>query len=282
MSVLGLKYTGGVPYIILKPVLETASSKQLVVIEHHNPYLVGESDELWQFHCQREHKSQRPLHLETWRDMYIRCSYEKEAKLKALSANIKLSRANSVPVRQTKLVSRDNVVKLPRNIVRKQLRDGICKQPSRPSSNRWDALSAMKKPTVTPSMRLEALAKPKTQVPAPVKPLVAPSSRLATSAASKMRSCAPTKASITSSVSLKGLAKAESQPILPERPLVAASSMLTISPALDVQPAALKATSMRPPMRSELLAKSAGQAAVPKPVRAPSSGMYLENITFRQ
>lgn len=36
-----LGYTGGVPYDILKPALERASSSQLRIIEEYNPYLIG-------------------------------------------------------------------------------------------------------------------------------------------------------------------------------------------------------------------------------------------------
>lgn len=49
---------------------------------------------------------------------------EREAKLKTLTANIKQSIDKSVPVRSTKLAYVDNVVKPPRNILKKQAKYG--------------------------------------------------------------------------------------------------------------------------------------------------------------
>ena len=49
---------------------------------------------------------------------------EREAKLKTLTANIKQSIDKSVPMRSTKLAYVDNVVKPPRNILKKQAKYG--------------------------------------------------------------------------------------------------------------------------------------------------------------
>ncbi|KAL3278644.1 hypothetical protein HHI36_016182 [Cryptolaemus montrouzieri] len=117
-----LEYTGGVPYSILKPILEKATANQLYMMEHHNPYLIEDSDELWKLHCQKEFRNKSREELETWRDMYMRCLDEREAKLKALTANIKQSQDKSIPVRTTKLAYVDSVAKPPRNIARKQKR----------------------------------------------------------------------------------------------------------------------------------------------------------------
>lgn len=118
-----IEYTGGVPYIILKPILEKANSNQLFMLEQYNPYLMEDSDELWKFHCDREFKNKKREEMETWRDMYMRCLDEREAKLKALTANIKLSQDKSLPVRTTKLAYVDTVAKPPRNIARKQAKN---------------------------------------------------------------------------------------------------------------------------------------------------------------
>ncbi|KAK9879041.1 hypothetical protein WA026_003847 [Henosepilachna vigintioctopunctata] len=115
-----LEYTGGVPYSILKPILEKATANQLYMLEHHNPYLIDDSDELWKLHCQTEFRNKKKEEMETWRDMYMRCLDEREAKLKALTANIKQSQDKSLPVRTTKLAYVDSVAKPPRNIARKQ------------------------------------------------------------------------------------------------------------------------------------------------------------------
>ncbi|XP_050297213.1 transcription elongation factor B polypeptide 3 [Anthonomus grandis grandis] len=158
-----LEYTGGVPYSILKPILEKANPDQLYQLEFHNPYLMDDSDELWQLHCHKEFRNKKREELETWRDMYMRCLDEREAKLKALTANIKHSQDTSMPVRQTKLAYVDSFVKPPRNIARKQAKNGT-------------AMAAMKKPSQTPSERLSLLAKSgeagKTAVPNPGKAAV--------------------------------------------------------------------------------------------------------------
>lgn len=57
-------------------------------------------------------------------DITQRCLDEREAKLKTLTANIKQSIDKSVPVRSTKLAYVDNVVKPPRNILKKQAKYG--------------------------------------------------------------------------------------------------------------------------------------------------------------
>lgn len=139
-----LEYTGGVPYLILKPVIERANPDQLFMLEHHNPYLIEETDELWQLHCNKEFRTKRREEMETWRDMYMRCLDEREAKLRALTANIKQSQDKSLPVRQTKLAYVDSFVKPPRNVARKQAKHGTG--------------GVEKKPVVTPSSRLNALA----------------------------------------------------------------------------------------------------------------------------
>lgn len=140
-----LEYTGGVPYTILKHILERANPNQLYQLEFHNPYLIEDTDELWQLHCQKEFRNEKREEMETWRDMYMRCLDERDARLKALTANIKQSQDKSLPVRQTKLAYVDSVVKPPRNIARKQAKNGM--------------LVDFKRPAQTPTERLSQLAK---------------------------------------------------------------------------------------------------------------------------
>ncbi|KOC62922.1 Transcription elongation factor B polypeptide 3 [Habropoda laboriosa] len=121
---IALEFTGGVPFDIIKPVLERATADQLFMLEHYNPYLIEDTDSLWQFHCNREFRNKQREEMETWREMYMRCLDEREAKLKTLTANIKQSIDKSVPVRSTKLAYVDNVVKPPRNILKKQAKYG--------------------------------------------------------------------------------------------------------------------------------------------------------------
>lgn len=66
-----LEYTGGVPYDLLKPVLQHATPEQLFMLEHHNPYLIEDTGELWQFHCQREFRTKQRQDMETAREMYM-------------------------------------------------------------------------------------------------------------------------------------------------------------------------------------------------------------------
>ncbi|GAB1864272.1 Transcription elongation factor B polypeptide 3 [Camponotus japonicus] len=119
-----LEFTGGVPYDILKPILERATADQLFMLEHYNPYLIEDTDILWQYHCNREFRNNDRQEMESWREMYMRCLDEREAKLKTLTANIKQSIDKSVPVRSTKLAYVDNVVKPPRNVLKKQAKYG--------------------------------------------------------------------------------------------------------------------------------------------------------------
>ncbi|XP_015177965.1 PREDICTED: transcription elongation factor B polypeptide 3-like isoform X2 [Polistes dominula] len=119
-----LEFTGGVPYDIIKPVLERATADQLYMLEHHNPYLIEDTDSLWQFHCNREFRNKQRQEMESWREMYMRCLDEREEKLKTLTANIKQSIDKTVPLRSAKLAYVDNVVKPPRNILKKQAKYG--------------------------------------------------------------------------------------------------------------------------------------------------------------
>ncbi|XP_032674823.1 transcription elongation factor B polypeptide 3 [Odontomachus brunneus] len=119
-----LEFTGGVPYDIIKPVLERATPDQLFTLEHYNPYLIEDTGTLWQFHCNREFRNKERQEMESWREMYMRCLDEREAKLKTLTANIKQSIDKSVPVRSAKLAYVDNVVKPPRNVLKKQAKYG--------------------------------------------------------------------------------------------------------------------------------------------------------------
>lgn len=117
-----LAYTGGVPYDILFPILERCTPEQLFTMEHHNAYLLEDTDGLWGQHCKREFRGKRREEFETWREAYSRFLSEREEKLKALTANIKQTIKQSVPIRQTKLAYVDSVVKPPRGIARKQVK----------------------------------------------------------------------------------------------------------------------------------------------------------------
>ncbi|KAL7290180.1 hypothetical protein TKK_0015890 [Trichogramma kaykai] len=119
-----LGYTGGVPFDIMKPILQRVTPEQLFTIEHHNPYLIQDTDELWAFHCNKDFKTKKKQEMESSRDMYMRCFEERENKLKTLTNSIKRAADASQPVRTTKLAYVDHIVKPPRNVIRAQSKFG--------------------------------------------------------------------------------------------------------------------------------------------------------------
>ncbi|XP_058117763.1 transcription elongation factor B polypeptide 3 [Anopheles ziemanni] len=124
--------TGGIPFYILKPVLERANPNQLLHLEHFNPHFVEDSDVLWEQHCKRTFraKQRNEEELETWREMFLRCSEERDAKLKSLTQNIKLAQEQAAaPIRKTQLAYVDSAVKPPRSVINKQARYGTARAP---------------------------------------------------------------------------------------------------------------------------------------------------------
>uniref|UniRef100_A0A1B0GP13 Uncharacterized protein n=1 Tax=Phlebotomus papatasi TaxID=29031 RepID=A0A1B0GP13_PHLPP len=138
-----LEYTGGVPFEILKPVIERASAQQLFTFEHYNPYLMEDTDGLWQQHCKRRFKSEKRREMESWREMYLRCQDEQEARFNSLTQNIKQSLTTSVPVRKTQLAYVDSIVKPPRSVQRKQNQFGTRGKVSATPAARVAALSGI-------------------------------------------------------------------------------------------------------------------------------------------
>lgn len=106
-----LEFTGGVPFDLLRPVLERASSTQLYSLENFNPYLLEDTDQLWKLLCQKEYRKAVREELETWRDLYLRCHEEREARLKILTSKNKSAMATATPVRTTKLAYVESVAK---------------------------------------------------------------------------------------------------------------------------------------------------------------------------
>lgn len=123
-NIANLEYTGGVPFDILRPVLELATPEQLANVEHFNPQLMDDSDVLWKQHCARRFRSKQREEMESWRDMYFRCQNEQEERLNSLTNNIKMSQSVAVPVKQTKLAYIDSMVKPPRSVIKKQTQFG--------------------------------------------------------------------------------------------------------------------------------------------------------------
>ncbi|XP_073815529.1 transcription elongation factor elongin A [Musca autumnalis] len=116
-----LEYTGGVPFEVLRPVLERATPQQLFIFEDYNPYLMEDSDVLWQVHVSRNYRTQKRLENESWREMFMRCQEDEERRLSFLKDSIKASqKIAAAPVRKTQLAFVDSMVKPPRNVQRKQ------------------------------------------------------------------------------------------------------------------------------------------------------------------
>jgi transcription elongation factor B polypeptide 3 len=98
-----LGFTGGVPYDILKPVLDRASADQLFHIENYNPYLIENTDDLWKFHCSREFRGKQPQELESWRELYTRCVDERKARFQSLTKKVRRKQETATPQMKTKL-----------------------------------------------------------------------------------------------------------------------------------------------------------------------------------
>ncbi|KAK8745093.1 hypothetical protein OTU49_000457, partial [Cherax quadricarinatus] len=120
-----LEFTGGIPFEILRPVLERASPHQLLSLEDFNNYLLDDTNVLWEVHCKRDFRNKKLEEMETWREMWIRCYEERERKLKNLTQNLQqkfVSKAE--PKRTTKLAFVDTAVKVPKSVARAQAKYG--------------------------------------------------------------------------------------------------------------------------------------------------------------
>ncbi|XP_055376428.1 transcription elongation factor B polypeptide 3 [Condylostylus longicornis] len=120
-----LEYTGGVPFDILRPVLERATPEQLSQFEEFNPYLMHDTDVLWEQHVKRRFRSYKREEMESFREMYIRCKELQDAHLNRLTENIKQSQIQTnIPLRKTQLAYVDSLVKPPRYVKKKQEKFG--------------------------------------------------------------------------------------------------------------------------------------------------------------
>ncbi|XP_034057727.1 elongin A, like [Gymnodraco acuticeps] len=121
--------TGGVPFEILEPVLERCTPQQLLHIEECNPIYIGETDHLWGKHCQRDFKNSRLQEYESWKEMYVRLSEERERKLKRLTKSIVSANSTKPKGRQVKMAFIHTVAKPPRDVRIKQELHGTASQP---------------------------------------------------------------------------------------------------------------------------------------------------------
>ncbi|XP_073337831.1 elongin A, like isoform X2 [Pagrus major] len=139
--------TGGVPFEILEPVLERCTPEQLLRIEECNPIYVGVTDHLWGKHCQRDFKDSKLQEYESWKEMYVRLSEERERKLQRLTKSIVSAHSNKPKGRQVKMAFIHTVAKPPRDVrIQQEIHGTAVQQPhqlsvkvqdnrSRPSCN---------------------------------------------------------------------------------------------------------------------------------------------------
>ncbi|XP_037073997.1 transcription elongation factor B polypeptide 3-like [Pollicipes pollicipes] len=131
-----LEYTGGVPYDILRPVLEKCSAGQLHNIEYYNSYLLEDTDALWKALVHKEFRAEPRQEMETWREMHIRCAEEREIKYNKLRSIIEGKRQESLASsRKTKVAYEHTVAKPPRNVARKQAKNGTAVAVAMPMPN---------------------------------------------------------------------------------------------------------------------------------------------------
>ncbi|XP_063730478.1 elongin A, like isoform X2 [Eleginops maclovinus] len=121
--------TGGVPFEILEPVLERCTPQQLLHIEECNPIYIGETDHLWGKHCQRDFKTAKLQEYESWKEMYVRLSEERERKLKRLTKSIVSAHSTKPKGRQVKMAFIHTVAKPPRDVRIQQEIHGTATQP---------------------------------------------------------------------------------------------------------------------------------------------------------
>ncbi|KAF4105434.1 elongin A, like isoform X2 [Onychostoma macrolepis] len=107
---------GGVPFEILEPVLERCTPEQLLRIEECNPVYIGVTDHLWERHCQKDFRNAQLEEYESWREMYLRMSKERERKLKQLTKSIVSAHSGKPKGRQVKMAFIHSAAKPPRNV----------------------------------------------------------------------------------------------------------------------------------------------------------------------
>ncbi|KAG8000061.1 Elongin-A, partial [Nibea albiflora] len=122
--------TGGVPFEILEPVLERCTPEQLLRIEEYNPIYIGVTDHLWGKHCQRDFKDSKLQEYESWKEMYVRLSEERERKLQRLTKSIVSAHSNKPKGRQVKMAFIHTVAKPPRDVrIQQEIHGTAVQQP---------------------------------------------------------------------------------------------------------------------------------------------------------
>ncbi|KAM9847510.1 elongin A, like [Aulostomus maculatus] len=122
--------TGGVPFEILEPVLERCTPEQLLRIEECNPVYIGVTDHLWGKHCQKDFKDAKLQEYESWKEMYIRLSEERERKFQRLTRSIVSAHSKKPKGRQVKMAFIHTVAKPPRDVrIQQEIHGTAAQQP---------------------------------------------------------------------------------------------------------------------------------------------------------
>ncbi|RUS91645.1 hypothetical protein EGW08_000618, partial [Elysia chlorotica] len=119
-----LDCVGGVPYDLLKPVLERCTAQQLYHLEDYNPHFLDDSDELWERLCLRDFRGSKPEEMELWREMYLRKHNEREIKYQKLKESMSSTIVKGQTGRKAQLAYMDTPVKAPRDVLRRQMKFG--------------------------------------------------------------------------------------------------------------------------------------------------------------
>lgn len=116
---------GGLGYDILEPVLERASPPTLMHIEERNPNLMEDTGPLWERFCKKHFAKDKREEFESWREMFERCTQEREAKLNMLKLKVKDSyKREESSHKKAKLAYVGTVAKPPRGVMRAQAKHG--------------------------------------------------------------------------------------------------------------------------------------------------------------
>lgn len=119
-----IEFTGGIPYDVLRPILDRATPEQLSTFEHYNPYIMEDTDNLWEIHVRNKFRKAQRREMESWRETFIRCGDEISAKLSSLTNLLKKNHSGAPVGRQTKLAYVETAVKPPRSVAKSQMRNG--------------------------------------------------------------------------------------------------------------------------------------------------------------
>jgi len=119
---------GNLSYDVLEPVLNMAKPKTLLHIENLNEHIMTgptNTSTMWEKHCKRDFRTKTREEFESWREMYERCTDEQAQKLQKLKGKAKENfHQERSARRETKIAFPDMVAKPPRDVAKRQERNG--------------------------------------------------------------------------------------------------------------------------------------------------------------